>query len=46
VPLDAAVEKVADTFPVDGLWMDKKGNLYLSGLTPEWRFSAHAGGAY
>ena len=28
----AAVEKVADTFPVDGLWMDKKGNLYMSGL--------------
>jgi sugar lactone lactonase YvrE len=28
----AAVEKVADTFPVDGLWMDKQGNLYLSGL--------------
>lgn len=28
----AAVEKVADTFPVDGLWMDKQGNVYLSGL--------------
>jgi sugar lactone lactonase YvrE len=28
----AAVEKVADTFPVDGLWMDKQGNIYLSGL--------------
>jgi sugar lactone lactonase YvrE len=27
-----AVEKVAQTFPVDGLWMDKKGNLYLSDL--------------
>lgn len=27
-----AVEKVATTFPVDGLWMDKTGNLYLSDL--------------
>ena len=27
-----AVEKVAQTFPVDGLWMDAKWNLYLSGL--------------
>lgn len=29
----SSVEKVADTFPVDGLWMDKKGRLYLSDLT-------------
>ncbi|MGI8743274.1 MAG: SMP-30/gluconolactonase/LRE family protein [Bryobacteraceae bacterium] len=28
----AAVETVAQTFPVDGMWMDKKGRLYLSGL--------------
>lgn len=26
------VEQVAETFPVDGLWMDKAGNLYLSDL--------------
>ncbi len=26
----AGVERVAKTFPVDGLWIDKKGNLYLS----------------
>lgn len=26
------VEKVAQTFPVDGLWMDSKRNVYLSGL--------------
>jgi len=31
--VSAAVEKVARTFPVDGLWMDAKGRLYLSGLT-------------
>jgi sugar lactone lactonase YvrE len=31
--VEAGVAKVADTFPVDGLWMDKSGNLYLSGLT-------------
>lgn len=29
----AAVEKVANTFPVDGIWMDEKGRLFLSGLT-------------
>lgn len=29
----SAVEKVAQTFPVDGLWMDQKGRLYLSDLT-------------
>lgn len=29
----AAAEKIADTFPTDGLWMDKKGDLYLTGLT-------------
>ena len=28
--LAAAVEKVAVTFPTDGLWMDKSNNLYLS----------------
>jgi sugar lactone lactonase YvrE len=28
----AAVEKVAKTFPVDGLWMSSKGTLYLSNL--------------
>lgn len=28
----AAVEKVAETFPVDGLWMDSKERIYLSGL--------------
>jgi sugar lactone lactonase YvrE len=31
-PAADAVEKVADTFPVDGLWMDKSGSLYLSDL--------------
>jgi sugar lactone lactonase YvrE len=30
--LATGVEKVATTFPVDGLWMDKKWNIYLSGL--------------
>jgi sugar lactone lactonase YvrE len=25
-----AVEKIATIFPTDGLWMDRKGNLYLS----------------
>ncbi len=29
----SSVEKVTQTFPVDGLWMDKKGRLYLSDLT-------------
>lgn len=29
----SSIEKVAETFPVDGLWMDKKGRLYLSDLT-------------
>jgi sugar lactone lactonase YvrE len=29
----AAVEKVAKTFPVDGLWMDPQGRIYLSGIT-------------
>lgn len=28
-----AVEKVAETFPVDGMWMDAKGRLYLSSIT-------------
>lgn len=25
-------EKYADTFPVDGIWMDRAGNIYLSNL--------------
>ena len=25
-------EKYADTFPVDGIWMDERGNIYLSDL--------------
>ncbi len=29
----AGVEKIADTFPADGLWMDRQGDLYLTGLT-------------
>ncbi len=29
----AAVEKVADTFPTDGLWIDSKQNLYLSDVS-------------
>jgi sugar lactone lactonase YvrE len=29
----AAVEKVGQTFPTDGFWMDTKGNLYLSDVT-------------
>jgi sugar lactone lactonase YvrE len=33
--VSAAVEKVADTFPTDGLWFDKKGNLYLSDVTQD-----------
>lgn len=28
-----AVEKVASTFPVDGIWMDSKSRIYLTGLT-------------
>jgi sugar lactone lactonase YvrE len=28
----AAVERVAKTFPVDGLWIDEKSNVYLSAL--------------
>ena len=28
----SAVEKVARTFPVDGLWMDSQWRIYLSGL--------------
>jgi sugar lactone lactonase YvrE len=28
----AAVERVAETFPVDGLWIDEKSNAYLSAL--------------
>ena len=28
--ISAAVEKVASTFPTDGLWMDSNNNLYLS----------------
>jgi sugar lactone lactonase YvrE len=40
----AAVEKFADTFPVDGLWMDKKGNLYLSGLEQNGVFRRGADG--
>ncbi len=31
--ISAAVEKVAKTFPGDGLWMDSKQRLYLSGLS-------------
>lgn len=30
--VDGAVEKVAKTFPVDGIWMDKQSRLYLSGI--------------
>jgi sugar lactone lactonase YvrE len=30
--LDERVQKVAETEPVDGLWMDKGGRLYLSSL--------------
>jgi len=30
--LEDRVEKVAETEPVDGLWMDKSGRLYLSSL--------------
>jgi sugar lactone lactonase YvrE len=29
----AAVEKAATAFPADGLWMDAKGDLYLSDFT-------------
>jgi sugar lactone lactonase YvrE len=29
----AAVETVAQTFPTDGLWMDARGNLYLTDVT-------------
>ncbi len=30
--VSAAVERVATTFPTDGLWMDGQGRLYLSAL--------------
>lgn len=30
---EAAVEKVAQTFPTDGLWMDKDDDLYLTDVT-------------
>ena len=30
--LSKAVEKVCQSFPVDGLWMAKDGNLYMSDL--------------
>lgn len=30
--LAEAVEKVAATFPADGLWMDAQGRVYLSGI--------------
>jgi sugar lactone lactonase YvrE len=30
--LEARVERVADTEPTDGLWMDKRGLLYLSAI--------------
>jgi sugar lactone lactonase YvrE len=36
----SSLEKVAQTFPVDGLWMDKKGRLYLSDLTPRRRLTS------
>jgi len=29
----AAVEKIANIFPTDGLWIDRKGNLYLSDVS-------------
>ena len=29
----SGVEKVAETFPTDGLWFDERGNLYLSDVT-------------
>ncbi len=31
----ANVEKYAETFPLDGIWMDSKGNIYLSNLQAE-----------
>ncbi len=31
--VEAGVEKVAQTFPTDGLWMDKDHNLYLTDVT-------------
>jgi len=31
--VSAAVEKVAQTFPTDGLWMDKNWNIYLTDVT-------------
>jgi sugar lactone lactonase YvrE len=40
----AAAEKVADTFPVDGMWMDKQGNLYLSELQQNGVFRRSAEG--
>ena len=30
--MSSAVERVGETFPTDGLWMDRRGNLYLSDL--------------
>lgn len=31
--VDAAIERVAQTFPVDGLWIDPQNRLYLTGIT-------------
>lgn len=31
--VEAGVEKVAQTFPTDGLWMDPGANLYLTDVT-------------
>jgi sugar lactone lactonase YvrE len=31
--IDAAVERYADTFPVDGLWIDAQNRVYLTDIT-------------
>ena len=41
----AAVEKVAKTFPADGLWMDAQDRLYLSNLNESAVYRMAKGGA-
>ncbi len=41
----AAVEKVAKTFPVDGLWMDSQDRLYLSNINESAVFRLSKNGA-
>jgi sugar lactone lactonase YvrE len=38
-------EKIADTFPADGLWMDREGKLYLTNLNDKAVFRRDSSGA-